>query len=387
MQPEPADQPSDESSDETLRPFRIAVPDAVLDDLRARLRATRWPGREPVSDWSQGVPLAYLQDVCRYWAQDYDWRAREAALNRFDQFTTAIDGLDVHFLHVRSGAAHAVPLLLTHGWPGSFAEFAAVVEPLVDPPDGRDAFHVVCPSLPGFGFSGKPAEAGWGVPRIADAWAALMARLGYERFAAHGGDWGAIVTSRLGEAHPQRLLGIHLTMPLAAPEPGDADERGAHAVAALAARDHYERSGSGYAREQATKPQTLGYGLTDSPAGQAAWILEKYREWTDCAQHPEEAVARDALLDAVTIYWVTASAASSARLYWESFRRHGPEPVRVPTAVAAFPAEIIKSTPEWAARRYDLRRWTDMPRGGHFAALEQPELLVEDLRAWFRELR
>jgi epoxide hydrolase len=368
-------------------PFRIAVPDEVLDDLRRRLRATRWPERETVPDWSQGVPLAYLQEVCGYWADGYDWRAREAALNRFPQFTTTVDGLLLHFLHVRSPHPDAVPLVLTHGWPGSVAEFAAVIGPLTDPPDPADAFHVVCPSLPGFGFSGKPAGTGWGVPRIADAWASLMGELGYRRFAAHGGDWGAIVTSRLGEAHADRLIGIHLTMPLSAVEPGDAADTDDHAVAALAAREHYEHIGSGYAREQATRPQTLGYGLTDSPAGQAAWILEKFREWTDCTGSPEEAIDRDAMLDTITLYWVTASAASSGRLYWESFRRHPPLPVPVPTAVAAFPAEIIRSTPTWAARRYDLRRWTDMPRGGHFAALEQPELLVEDVREFFRALR
>jgi pimeloyl-ACP methyl ester carboxylesterase len=359
----------------------------VLADLRARLLATRWPERETVPDWSQGVPLDYVREVCAYWADGYDWRAREAALNAFPQFTTTVDGLDLHFLHVRSPHTAALPLVLTHGWPGSVAEFAAVIGPLVDPPDPADAFHVVCPSLPGYGFSGKPTTTGWGVARIADAWCALTARLGYERFAAHGGDWGAIVTSRLGEAHPDRLLGIHLTMPLAAPEPGDSDADDPHTAAALAARDHYERTGSGYAREQSTKPQTLGYGLTDSPAGQAAWILEKFREWTDCDGHPENAIDRDAMLDTITIYWVTASATSSARLYWESFRRHPPQPVRVPTAVAAFPKEILRSTPAWTARRYALKRWTDMPRGGHFAALEQPALLVDDIRAAARDWR
>jgi epoxide hydrolase len=370
-----------------VRPFRIAVPDAVLDDLHRRLHATRWPEPATVDDWSQGVPLDYLREVCAYWADGYDWRAREAALNRFPQFTTELDGLDVHLLHVPSPHPGATPLLMTHGWPGSVAEFAAVIEPLTCPDDPADAFHVVCPSLPGFGFSGKPAGTGWTVPRIADAWAALMTRLGYDRFAAHGGDWGAIVTSRLGEAHPDRLLGIHLTMPLTWPDPADADDPDPRAAAALAARDHYEKSGSGYAREQATKPQTVGYGLTDSPAGQAAWILEKFHDWTDCDGHPENAIDRDAMLDTIMLYWVTAAAASSARMYWENFRRFPPQPVPVPTGVAAFPKEIIKCAPAWAARRYDLRRWTDLPRGGHFAALEQPGALVAEIRAFFRELR
>jgi epoxide hydrolase len=373
--------------DDVVRPFRIAVPDAVLDDLRARLRATRWPERETVPDWSQGVPLDYLREVCAYWADRYEWRAREAALNTFAQFTTVIDGLDLHFLHVRSRHQDAMPLALTHGWPGSIAEFAAVIGPLVDPPDPTDAFHVVCPSLPGFGFSGKPTATGWGVPRIADAWCTLMERLDYPRFAAHGGDWGAIVTSAIGEAHPDRLVGIHLTMPLAAPEPGDADSEDPYAVAALAARQRYRREGSGYSQQQSTRPQTIGYGLTDSPAGQAAWILEKFREWTDCDGHPENAISRDAMLDTITIYWATASAASSARLYWESFRSGQLGPVRVPTAVAAFPKEISRSTPTWAARRYDLQRWTDLPRGGHFPALEQPDLLVADIREAARAWR
>lgn len=369
-----------ETRDFRVDPFRIDVADEVLDDLRRRLRATRWPDREPVDDWSHGTPLGYLQEFCAYWADGYDWRAREAALNRFDQFTTPIDGIDVHFVHARSEAPGALPLLLTHGWPGSVTEFARVIEPL------RETFHVVCPSLPGFGFSGKPPKTGWGVERIADAWAALMDRLGYPRFGAHGGDWGAFVTSALGERHPGRLAGIHLTMPIAPPDPADLadpDRLDAAAREALDARRRYDADEIGYSILQSTRPQTVGYGLTDSPAGQAAWILEKFRSWSDCDGHPENAIGRDELIDNVMLYWVTASATSSARLYRESFRKVTPGPVRVPTAVAAFPKEIIKTTRRWAARRYDLVRWTDMPRGGHFAALEQPELLVTDLREFF----
>jgi epoxide hydrolase len=374
-----------------VHPFRIAVPDTVLTDLRARLSATRWPERETVADWSQGVPLSYLREFCAYWGEKYDWRAREAALNAFPQFTTTIDELDLHFYHLRSHHEGALPLLLTHGWPGSVAEFAKVMGPLVDPPDPADAFHVVAPSLPGFGFSGKPTTPGWGVPRIADAWCALMSRLGYDRFVAHGGDWGAIITSRMGEVHADRLIGIHITMPLVDPEPGDADSDDPRVADVIAASKHYERTDSAYARVQATKPQTLGYGLTDSPAGQAAWILEKFREWTDCGTdrggHPENAIDRDAMLDTITIYWATASAASAGRIYWESFHRFPRLPVTAPTAVAAFPKEILRVTPEWAARRYHVVRWTDMPRGGHFAGLEQPELLVDDIRAAARAWR
>ena len=241
-----------------VHPFRIAVPDAVLTDLRARLSATRWPERETVPDWSQGVPLAYLREFCAYWGEKYDWRAREAALNAFPQFTTTIDELDLHFYHLRSHHEGALPLLLTHGWPGSVAEFAKVMGPLADPPDPADAFHVVAPSLPGFGFSGKPTTPGWGVPRIADAWCALMSRLGYDRFVAHGGDWGAIITSRMGEVHADKLIGIHITMPLVDPEPGDADSDDPRVADAIAASKHYERTDSAYARQQATKPQTLG---------------------------------------------------------------------------------------------------------------------------------
>lgn len=378
-----------------IRPFRIDVAEAVLDDLRRRLRATRWPDRETVDDWAQGVPLSYVQEVCRYWAEEYDWRAREAALNRFDQFTTRIGGLDgweVHFIHQRSPAPGALPLVITHGWPGSVAEFAGVIGPLTDPAahggDEADAFSVVCPALPGFGFSGKPDTSGWGVERVADGWCELMDRLGYPRFGAQGGDWGGHVTTLLGANHPERLLGIHVNMPIVRLDPGEggADPDAAE-QAALAARRYYDREDSGYSKQQSTRPQTLGYGLTDSPAGQAAWIVEKFAGWMDCDGHPENVLTRDELLDAVMLYWVTASAASSARLYWESFRKVIPGFVPVPTGVAAFPKEIIPSAPRWVARRYNLVHWTDMPRGGHFAALEQPELFVADVRAFFRGLR
>lgn len=377
---------------DTIRPFRIAVPDEVLQDLRARLRNTRWPEAEPVNDWSQGVPLAWLREVCRYWAEDYDWRAREAALNRFDQFVTTIDGLDLHFVHVRSPHADAMPLILTHGWPGSIVEFHKVIEPLTNPTafggDAADAFHLVCPSLPGYGFSGKPATTGWGVDRIAQAWAVLMARLGYPRYGAQGGDWGSAVTAALGGLDPAHCAGIHLTMasetrPRVEGEPTEQEQR------ALRGLEFYRRWDSGYSKQQSTRPQTLGYGLTDSPAGQAAWILEKFQAWTDCDGHPENVLARDELLDNVMLYWVTASAASSARLYWESFGKGGQRPpVDVPTGVAAFPKEIVPPVRKWMEPRFrNITHWSEMPRGGHFAAFEQPEAFVAEVRAFFRTLR
>lgn len=374
-----------------VRPFRIDVADDVLDDLRRRLLATRWPDRETVDDWSQGVPLRYVREVCEYWVTEYDWRSREALLNRFDQFTTTIDGLDIHFVHQRSPVPGAVPLVITHGWPGSVAEFAGVIGPLTDPAahggDAADAFDVVCPALPGFGFSGKPDTPGWGVERVARAWCELMGRLGYRRFGAQGGDWGGHVSTLLGANHPDRLLGVHVNFPIARLDPDEAADPDGAERAALAAREYYDRVDSGYSKQQSTRPQTLGYGLTDSPAGQAAWILEKFAGWMDCGGHPENVLSRDVLLDAVMLYWVTGSATSSARLYWESFRKVAPGYVTVPTGVAAFPKEIIPAAPRWVAKRYNLVRWTDMPRGGHFAAMEQPELLVADIRAFFRGLR
>jgi pimeloyl-ACP methyl ester carboxylesterase len=375
-----------------VEPFRIAVPDEVLDDLRARLRHTRWPEAETVDDWSQGIPLAYVQEVCRYWADGYDWRAREAALNRFDQYRTTIDGLGFHLIHVRSPREDALPMVVTHGWPGSVVEFHKVIEPLTDPAahggDPADAFHVVCPALPGYGFSDKPTSPGWNVQRTADAWAELMSRLGYDRYGAQGGDWGAGVTTAIGQRDPDHCVGIHLNMALAGPGRSRPESPTPAEAEALRAQDHYQQWDSGYSKQQSTRPQTLGYGLTDSPAGQAAWILEKFWSWTDCDGHPENVLTRDELLDNVMLYWVTASATSSARMYWESFGRMAGGTVQVPTAVANFPKEIFKPPRHWAERRYaDIRRWTDMPRGGHFAAFEQPGLFVEDVRAFFRLVR
>jgi len=380
-----------ETSD-AVTPFRIAASEETLDDLRRRLRATRWPEAETVDDWSQGIPLAYAKEVCAYWAEKYDWRAREARLNEFPQFRTEIDGLGIHFLHVRSPHEGALPLVITHGWPGSVVEFLEAIGPLTDPPahggDAADAFHVVCPSLPGYGFSDKPARAGWGVERIAGAWAVLMARLGYRRYVAQGGDWGSMVTTALGVRDPEHCAAIHLNMPVAPPAPeqmGEPTEREKQALAALA---HYEQWDSGYSKQQSTRPQTLGYGLVDSPAGQAAWILEKFRAWTDCDGHPENVLGRDELLDNVMLYWLPGTAASSARLYWESFRNPNLDEVTVPTGCSLFPKEIIRCSRRWAERRFrNLIHWRELDRGGHFAAFEQPERFVIEVRDCFRQVR
>jgi len=326
-----------------IRPFTIDIPDADLDDLRQRLRNTRWPDAELVADWSQGVPLAYVQDVCRYWADEYDWRASESALNRFDQFLTEIDGVDIHFIHQRSSNPDAIPLLITHGWPGSVVEFHKVIEPLTDPTahggDAADAFHVVAPSLPGFGFSGKPTETGWGVEKIGEVWATLMDRLGYDRYVAQGGDWGSAVTTAVGAQDPDHCAAIHLTLamgarPQGAPEAPDE-------LHALERAQYYVEWDSGYSTQQKSRPQTVGYGLADSPSGQAAWILEKMWAWTDCDGHPENVLTRDEMLDNVMLYWLTDSATSSARIYWESFGRAGRQPVSVPTGFAVYPKEIV----------------------------------------------
>jgi epoxide hydrolase len=378
-----------------VRPFRIETAESELADLRGRLLRTRWPERETADDWSQGVPLAYLQEVVNYWAKQYDWRAREARLNRFAQFKTRLGGLDIHFIHVRSANANALPLIITHGWPGSIAEFQKVIEPLTDPAahGGRDqdAFHVVCPSLPGYGFSDKPAAPGCGVERIAELWDELMARLGYEQYVAQGGDWGAAVTTQIGMQNRGRCTAIHLNMPLASP-PAEALKNPDPAEAkALALMKHYSEVESGYSILQATRPQTIGYGLADSPALQAGWILEKFQAWTDCDGHPENVLTRDELLDNVMLYWLPGNGASSARLYWESFRksfaRNAPA-VSLPTGCSLFAKELSQPPRAWAERRYsNLTYWNEVPKGGHFAAFEQPELFVREIRAYFGPVR
>jgi pimeloyl-ACP methyl ester carboxylesterase len=378
---------------DAVTPFRIEASDAELEDLRRRLRATRWPNPEPVEDWSQGIPLAYVQEVCSYWAEKYDWRAREARLNRFAQFRTELDGCGIHFIHVRSPREDALPLVITHGWPGSVVEFHKVIEPLADPGahggDPADAFHVICPTLPGYGFSDKPTATGWGVQKIADTWAELMARLGYERYVAQGGDWGAGVTTCIGIQDPAHCAGIHVNMPIAPPDPATMNDLTEREQSALAGMKHYQDWDSGYSKQQSTRPQTLGYGLADSPAGQAAWILEKFWAWTDCDGHPENVLTRDELLDNVMLYWLPDAAASSARLYWESFGSLGDVGlVKVPVGCSIFPKEIFRTSRRWAEKRFgELLHWNELERGGHFAAFEQPEVFVDEVRTCFRSLR
>jgi epoxide hydrolase len=384
---------------EEIIPFRIDVPDADLADLRDRLRRTRWPDQETVDDWSQGAPLAWVQDLCQYWASGYDWRAREARLNSFPQFRTTIDGLDLHFLHVRSPHDGALPLVLTSGWPGSVTEFSHVIGPLTDPAghggDPADAFHVVCPSLPGYGFSGKPAGTGWNVQRIAAAWATLMARLGYPRYGAQGSDWGTSVTTSLGQQDTAHLAGIHVMPPIAPPDPATLDDLTEAERASLTELRAAAAHESGYSAEQSTRPQTVGYGLVDSPAGLAAWIGEKFWSWTDHAGSLDAVISRDDLLDDLMLYWLPGTAASSARLYWESFAQVSDwftsavtDTVDVPTGCTVFPHEVPHPSRRWAAKRYtDIRHWSEPARGGHFAALEQPETFVEEVRTFFRLVR
>ncbi len=374
-----------------VRPFRIAVADCDLVDLRERLARTRWPEMETVDDWSQGMPLAYLQPLVRHWFDGYDWRARETRLNTWPQFHTDIDGLPIHFLHVRSSEPDALPVVITHGWPGSIVEFLDVLGPLTDPAahggDAGDAFHVVCPSLPGYGWSGKPTRAGWGVERTARAWAQLMARLGYDRYGAQGGDWGSMVTTAIGQLDPEHLAGIHINMVIAGPGPGDGEPTPEEKEAS-AGLTRFMSEGSGYSHQQSTRPQTLGYGLVDSPVGQCAWILEKFHAWTDTGGDPIGMMGADRLLDNVMVYWLTATGASSARLYWESGRGRPNDPVEVPMGASIYPREVVRASRRWAAHQYrDIRYWAEMPRGGHFAAMEQPELFVGELRRFFRDLR
>lgn len=374
-------------------PFRIDIPETAVTDLRDRLRRTRWPEPETVDDWSQGTPLAYVRELCRYWREEYDWRAAEARLNRFPQFTTAIDGLGIHFIHVRSPHADAVPLLMTHGWPGSVTEFHKVIGPLADPVayggSAADAFHVVCPSLPGFGYSGKSARAGWGAERTADAWDELMSRLGYPRYGAQGGDWGARLAMTLGRRHPEHLTGIHLNM-VPFPEPSSTDDLTAEEQAALDALARHRAQGSAYAAVQATRPQSIGYGLTDSPTTLAAWITEKFQAWSDCGGDPGTVFTSDELLDNIMMYWMPATGASAARLYWESFASTTADtrPVPVPAGCSVFPADIYRPTRRLAQPWFPgLQYWNELPKGGHFAALEQPATFVSEVRAAFRHFR
>ena len=376
---------------ELIAPYRLAIPEAELDDLRMRLARTRWPERETVEGWGQGVPLARARALVDYWRDHYDWRACEARLNALGQFRTTIDGTGVHFLHARSPEPDALPLIVTHGWPGSVVEFLKVIGPLTDPGahggNPRDAFHVVVPSLPGYGFSDRPTDR-WPIERIAAAWIVLMKRLGYARFVAQGGDWGSAVTSAIGASGDPAVAGIHVNMIVAPPSRDDIDSATPEEQRALAALRRYMSDGNGYARQQATRPQTLGYGLTDSPAGQAMWIYEKFYEWSDCGGDPLNVLTMDEVIDDIMLYWLPGAAASAGRLYWESFSRFAAARVELPVACSLFPKEIMQTSRRWAERRYpNIVYWGEPPRGGHFAAFEQPELFVRELRDGFRPMR
>ena len=374
-----------------ITPFTINIPEAQLTDLRDRINNTRWVEEECVNDWSQGIPLTYVREIADYWANQYDWRKSEQYLNTFDHFQTNINDLDIHFIHQKSPHPDAYPLIITHGWPGSIVEFHKVIQPLVDPTKhggkAEDAFHVVCPSLPGYGFSGKPSQSGWGVEKIAETWDQLMVQLGYENYGAQGGDWGAAVTTQIG-----RNIGhcdaIHINMPIGRPTPESLQDPTDEEKSALEGLTYYQEWDSGYSKQQSTRPQTLGYGLVDSPVGQMAWIIEKFWSWMDCDGHPENTLTRDELLDNVMLYWLTASGASSARPYWESFGSFGGgDKVELPTGVASFPKEIIRSPRRWCEESYNITHWTTMPKGGHFGAFEQPELFINDLRIFFKTIR
>ena len=374
-----------------ITPFQIAIPESDLDDLRTRLEHTRWPESEVVDDWTQGIPLSYLKDVCDYWKTSYDWRAVEKRLNALPQYTTKIDGLDVYFIHIRSSNEDARPLLLTHGWPGSVIEFLKVIGPLTEPvqygASEAESFHLVIPALPGFGFSEKPSKTGWSVDKIARAWSELMLRLGYTKYLAQGGDWGAAITASIGAQDPEHCIGLHTNMPVVAPSGELLENLTTLEEDALRARQFYQDWDSGYSKQQSTRPQTLGYSLVDSAAGQAAWILEKFYQWTDCNGHPENVLSRDELLDNVMLYWLTASGASSARIYWESFSSGSNDNVNVPSGCSIFPKEIFKASQRWVETRFkDLRYFNVLDTGGHFAAFEQPELYVQEVRACFQKM-
>jgi epoxide hydrolase len=375
-------------------PFHISVPDADLTDLRERLTRTRWPDEIDGAGWDYGIPLDYMQDVCAYWAHEYDWRERERRLNGFDQFRTAIDGVGIHLIHARSPEPGAFPLVITHGWPGSVVEFLKVIGPLTDPVryggSADDAFDVVCPSLPGYAFSDRPSERGWNADRTARAWKVLMERLGYDRYGAQGGDWGSLVSTLLATHDPEHCAALHLNMPIAPPDPDTMGELTEAETRSLEDAAAYDKSDSGYMKQQSTRPQTLAYGLADSPTAQAAWILEKFWSWTDGDGHPENVLGRDELLDNVMLYWLTDTGGSSARMYYETIGQPGAAAsaeVAVPTGCSIFPREIFRPSRRWAEKRFNIVYWNEPPRGGHFAAFEVPELFVDEMRTFFRTFR
>jgi pimeloyl-ACP methyl ester carboxylesterase len=389
-----------------IRPFSVNIPEEALNDLRRRLAATRWPSKELVEDRSQGVQLATMQELARHWATDYDWRKAEAKLNALPQFTTELDGAEIHFIHVRSRHEKAMPLIMTHGWPGSVIELLEVVGPLTDPTahGGRaeDAFHLVLPSLPGYGFSGEPTELGWNAARVAVAWAELMRRLGYTRYVAQGGDVGAAVTDAMGRQAPEGLLGIHMNLLVTILAGGPLPSESEAERAALEATETFKTDGFGYFLEMATRPQTIGFALLDSPVALAAWMLDhdtdSYYKISSAFvdEQPSGNLTRDHILDNITLYWLTGTAASAARSYWEDGRAlaaalasgQAPPAVSIPVGFTTFPGEIWRSPRSWVEQSYpNLTYFNEVDRGGHFAAWEEPQLFTEEMRAAFRPIR
>ncbi|GAA4963241.1 epoxide hydrolase family protein [Actinoplanes utahensis] len=380
-----------------VEPYPIAVPEDELQDLLNRLAATRWPDRETVPDAGQGPQSERIRALCDHWATGYDWRRTERAINSFGSSRTVLDGIDVHFLHVRSAEPGAAPLLLCHGWPGSILEFRHLVGPLTDPVahggNAEDAFHLVIPSMPGFGFSGKPTTTGWNISQVADAWITLMRRLGYDDWFAQGGDWGAAVVEQITRTAPERCRGVHFNLPLVFPTPQEMSEATEVEQQMMARAQRYQTELDGYARVQATRPQTVGYSLADSPAGLAAWIYTLFQDVTDNDGDPETVIDRDEILDDIMLYWLPNAAASAARLYWEerqsSAEHTGSRPPNpVPAGFSIFPGEAVQASRRWIERRYEtVLHYARLDRGGHFAALEQPDILTDQIRTTFRPLR
>ena len=376
----------------SIKPFNLDIRTDEIDNLKIRLNNARWPEPETVDDGTQGLSTSYLRKFCGYWANGYDWYTIQKRINDLDNYTITIDSLNFHFIHVRSSYPEAKPLLLTHGWPGSIIEFLKILEPLAEPQKHggmiEEACHLICPTLPGFGFSEKPKRTGWGVERIARAWDTLMAELGYHEYFAQGGDWGAGVTTALGSLKDGKCRSIHVNMPTSGPtqkalrDPSESDRK------ALEKGKRFSSQGLGYHKVQSTRPQTIGYLLADSPIGQAAWILEKFWEWTDCAGHPENIFTRDELIDNVMFYWLTNCGASSARIYWETFnpnQKIKPQPVLIPSAISLFPKENMVGPRSWSEQRYkNIIYWNELDKGGHFAAFEQPDLFVKEITKWLR---
>ena len=380
----------------SIRPFQINIPENELNQLSERLKNTRWPDAETVSSWDQGIPLDYAKSLTNYWINEYDWRRCEKMLNQWPNYMTSIDDLDIHFIHKPSPHPDALPIIISHGWPGSVIEFCKVIDALTEPEkyggDAKDAFSVVIPSLPGYGFSDKPQSPGTSVEKIGRMWGQLMKKIGYKEYVAQGGDWGAIISQSMGITEVENCKAIHLNMPIVMPDPETMNELSEKEQSALDAMNYYNEWDSGYSKQQSTRPQTVAYGLSDSPVGQMSWIIEKFYSWTDCVQEGEKklesVLTKDELLDNVMIFWLTNSSASSARLYWESFNNPNFDPINTPTGCSQFPKEIFQCSRRWAEKRFsNLIYWNELDRGGHFAAFERPDIFVEELRNCFRSIR